>query len=110
MRAGSRNSDMEMKRDYTVRNRKDSAPNPCSHTVSLRQGSRSSLLLSALLCSVENIVKQCNLAAVYTVLLHSRSPHNAQHSTSYIHVYIVPDLYNDVCVVCIYNTVVSVMC
>ena len=42
------------------------------------------LILSALLCSVNNV----DLRLLYRLRLLSRSPHNAQHSTSYIYIHI----------------------
>ena len=41
------------------------------------------LILSALLCSVNNADLKTATRLLYCLRLRSRSPHNAQHSTSY---------------------------
>ena len=47
------------------------------------------LILSALLCSVNNADLKTATWLLYCLRLRSRSPHNAQHSTSiYIYIYI----------------------
>ena len=45
------------------------------------------LILSALLCSVNNADLKTATWLLYCLRLRSRSPHNAQHSTSIIYIY-----------------------